>query len=165
MEAKKVCLGIVKDCLEDLTATNSDDCYRPVRQAASNMYHNPQANFDRGVAAMIQAYKEIGPFDYVAVIGEAGLADIVLSSHNFFEQEVAENFKAAGIDVAVEGIGATTGGFWGKEITEPLVKNAEIGIGGMERKSCQISQGKSYRYHFDAFNYDRNVVVYKLVQK
>lgn len=159
----KPILGIVKDPVAKNGTISFEDWDYELRIAAMNRWNNPQLNFDRGVTAMILAYKERGPFDYIALIGECGLPDVVLSSQCYFCEEVAENFKKAGIEVDVKAIAATSNKFWSEEISEPLWKDIEGSK--REMKSCQVSQGKVYDYYFDIFNYDRNVVVYKLIKK
>ena len=162
--SEKKVLGIVKDSPANFDSVSFHEFNRACRRAASNMYENPQENFDRGVEAMIQAYKEIGPFDFVAVIGECGLADVVTSSQNFFPKEVEKKFSEAGIDVAIASIAATTNKFWSEEVIIPI-EEAAGKINKIEIRSCQVSQGKAYRYYFDRFNYDRHVVVYKIIPK
>jgi hypothetical protein len=162
---KKIRLGIVKDPVVMYETVSHREYEAHIRHAAWNMYNNPQENFDRGLAAMIQAYKEIGPFDYVALIGKGSLPDVVLSSQNFFCQEVEGKFNAAGINISVESIAATSNKFCTDEIIGPIERNSGIGINDMERKSIQISQGKAYRYYFGRFNYDENVAVYKFTKK
>ncbi|MFA6047442.1 MAG: hypothetical protein WCV59_01630 [Parcubacteria group bacterium] len=137
-----------------------------IRKAAANRYDNPQENFDRGVEAMITAYKELGHMDYVAIIGEGSLPNIVTHSQCFFSDEVEEKFLAAGIEVEVKAIAATSDQFWSKEIVEPLLNDAGLtNTNQFEFKTCSISRGKTYRYHFDIFNYDKYVSVYKLTRK
>jgi hypothetical protein len=163
--SKKVCLGIVMDPVAKSGTLPFSDWDYELRRATYNQWNNPQKNFDRGVTAMILAYKERGPFDYLALIGECGLPDVVLSSQCFFSQEVAESFRKAGIDVEVEAIAATSNKFWSEEIVEPIETDAGMKLSKMERKTCQVSQGKVYSYYFDHFNYDENVAVYKFTKK
>ncbi|EKE19997.1 MAG: hypothetical protein ACD_8C00067G0003 [uncultured bacterium] len=155
-------LGIVKD---SPAIWGSGTFEQDLRRAISNMHHNPQENFNRGVSAMIHAFKEIGPFDFVAVIGKCGLADVVLSSQNFFTKEVEKSFRDAGIEVQVTSVAATSDKFCTEAVLVPLEKESGKKIRHMEVKSIEVNQGKTYRYHFDGFNYDEGVVVYKLLKK
>jgi len=133
-------------------------------RAASNMYHNPQENFDRGIAAMITAYKNLGHADYMVVIGECSVADIITSSQNFFTREVARKFKTAGIEVDVQAIAVTTGNFWSEEIVNPIKKDVGVkNLMEMKIETRKVVGEKLYRYYFDIFNYDRDVAVYKII--
>ncbi len=72
--------------------------------------NNPQRDFDYGIEAMIESYKEFGHRDYMIVI-DGLMWDVVTSSQSFFNQEVEEKLNVAGINVSTKGIGASSAQF------------------------------------------------------
>ena len=156
---------IVRDSIVFLDEVDFHEGDRLLACAVDNLFHNPQRSFDRGVSVMIQAYKEIGPADYITVIGDCGVAAVITSSQDFFACEVEEKFNAAGIDATITAIAATTDKFWSKEITTPIETDAGVKFHEMELKTCKIAAGKTRRYYFDIFNYDRGVAVYKVTPR
>jgi hypothetical protein len=161
MEKKRLC--VVKDPIVKFGTVPLYKFQMEVSGAVWSAYNDPEMNFERGVDAMIVAYKERGHFDYIAIIGEHGLPDVVISSQSFFCKKVEQMFQKAGIAVCVEEVTATNQDW--KNATTLIESHGDIKMSDIDIYTLEVSRGKIYAYDSLEFHRDRNVVVYKLTKK
>lgn len=160
-------LCIVKESPAKYGEVSPNEFRSCMSQASWNMHNDPEWNLERGISAMLLAYKEAPTKpDYVAIIGECGLGDVVLSSQNFFLKKIEGEFAKEDIHVKVEGLTATNLTFFDDTVLNSIKKDAAVHFIDHEMTifSLEVAQGKTYSYRY-LFERDRNVVVYKLTPK